>query len=58
MILLVHDIEEVAIASVVYNWWMFFTERFFKTPKRFVSQKARHEGRWERYTLFKNLVYT
>lgn len=34
--LLVHVVEEVAIASTIHYRWMFFLERFMKTLKGFV----------------------
>ena len=42
--ILVHLVEEVAIAGVVSTRWMFFLERFMKTLKTFARQKARPEG--------------
>ncbi|MCO5549356.1 hypothetical protein L7F22_002826 [Adiantum nelumboides] len=42
--LLVHLVDEVEIAGTVHARWMFFLERFMKTLKRFVRQRARPEG--------------
>jgi len=42
--LLVHLVDEVEIAGTVHARWMFFLERFMKTLKGFVRQKARPEG--------------
>ncbi|MCO5604928.1 hypothetical protein L7F22_059103 [Adiantum nelumboides] len=42
--LLVHLVDEVEIAGTVHARWMFFLERFMKTLKGFVRQRARHEG--------------
>lgn len=42
--LIVHLVDEVAIAGVVHARWMFFLERFLKTLKDFVRQRARPEG--------------
>ncbi|MCO5586668.1 hypothetical protein L7F22_040610 [Adiantum nelumboides] len=42
--LLVHLVDEVEIASTVHARWMFFLERFMKTLKGFVRQRARSEG--------------
>ena len=39
--LLVHIVDEVAIVGIVHTRWMFFLERFMKTLKDFVQQKAR-----------------
>ena len=44
MHLLVHIVDEVAIAGTVHSRWMFFLERFMKTLKGFVRQRARPEG--------------
>ena len=44
MHLLVHVVDEVAEAGVVHSRWMFFLERFMKTLKGFVRQRARLEG--------------
>ena len=41
--LLVHVMDEVAKAGVVHSRWMFFLERFMKTLKGFVHQRARLE---------------
>lgn len=40
----VHLIDEIAICGVVHSRWMFFLERFLKTLKGFVRQRARPEG--------------
>lgn len=42
--LIVHLVDEVAIAGVVHARWMFYLERFLKTLKDFVRQRARPEG--------------
>ena len=42
--LLVHVVDEVALAGTVHSRWMFFLERFMKTQKGFVRQRARPEG--------------
>ncbi|MCO5563696.1 hypothetical protein L7F22_017343 [Adiantum nelumboides] len=42
--LLVHLVDEVEIAGTVHARWMFFLERFMKTLKGFVRQRARSEG--------------
>ena len=42
--LLVHVVDEVAKAGVVHSRCMFFLERFMKTLKSFVHQRARPEG--------------
>ena len=44
MHLLVHVVDEVVVAGVVHSRWMFFLERFMKTLKGFVRQRARLEG--------------
>lgn len=44
MHLLVHIVEEVRVAGTVHSRWMFFLERFMKTLKGFVRQRARPEG--------------
>lgn len=41
---LVHLVDEVEIAGTVHARWMFFLERFMKTLKGFVRQRARPEG--------------
>ncbi|RYA39311.1 DUF4218 domain-containing protein, partial [Enterobacter cloacae complex sp. GF14B] len=43
MHLLVHVVDEVAVAGTVHSRWMFFLEQFMKTLKGFVRQKARLE---------------
>lgn len=56
--LLVHVVDEVAIAGVVHSRWMFFLERFMKTLKGFVRQRARPEGSMAMGWLVKeSLVY-
>ncbi|MCO5572395.1 hypothetical protein L7F22_026149 [Adiantum nelumboides] len=42
--LLVHLVDEVEIAGTMHARWMFFLERFMKTLKGFVRQRARPEG--------------
>ena len=42
--ILVHVVDEVAIAGIVHTQWMFYLEQFMKTLKAFVWQKARLEG--------------
>lgn len=42
--LLIHIVDEVALAGVVSSRWMFFFERYMKVLKGFVRQKARPEG--------------
>ncbi|MCO5586268.1 hypothetical protein L7F22_040207 [Adiantum nelumboides] len=42
--LLVHLVDEVEIAGTVHARWMFFLERFMKTLKGFVRQRARPKG--------------
>ena len=44
MHLLVHLVDEVALAGTDHSRWMFFLERFMKTLKGFVRQRARREG--------------
>ena len=44
MYLLVHIVEEVRVAGTIHSRWMFFLERFMKTLKGFVRQRARPEG--------------
>lgn len=41
---LVYLVDEVALAGTVHTRWMFFLERFMKTLKGFVRQKAKPEG--------------
>ena len=42
---LVHLVDKVALAGTVHTRWMFFLlERFMKTLKGFVRQKAKPEG--------------
>lgn len=42
--LLIHLVDEVALAGTVHTRWMFFLERFMKVLKGYVRQKARPEG--------------
>ncbi|MCO5568202.1 hypothetical protein L7F22_021898 [Adiantum nelumboides] len=42
--LLVHLVDEVEIVGTVHARWMLFLERFMKTLKGFVRQRARPEG--------------
>ena len=42
--LLLHLADEVQAAGTVHSRWMFYLERFMKTLKGFVRQKARPEG--------------
>ncbi|MCO5580232.1 hypothetical protein L7F22_034098 [Adiantum nelumboides] len=42
--LLVHLVDEVEITGTVHARWMFFLERFMKTLKGFVRQRAQLEG--------------
>ena len=42
--LLVHLVDEVEIAGTVHAQWMFFLERFMKTLKGFVRQRAQPKG--------------
>ena len=44
MHLLVHMVDEVAVAGTVHSRWMFFLERFMKILKGFARQRARPEG--------------
>lgn len=37
---LVHLVDEIALAGVVSSRWMFFFERYMKVLKGFVRQKA------------------
>lgn len=56
--LMVHVVDEVAIAGVVNSRWMFFLERFMKTLKSFVRQRARPEGSMaEGWLVQESLVY-
>ena len=41
---LIHLVDEVAMAGVVNTRWMFYLERFMKILKGFVRQKARPKG--------------
>ena len=42
--LLIHLVDDVEMASVVSTRWMFFFERYMRTLKRYVRQKAHPEG--------------
>ena len=42
--LLVHLVDEVKVAGVVSSRWMFFVERYMKTLKDFVRQRAQPEA--------------
>jgi len=42
--LLVHLVEELELCGLVHTRWMYPTERYLKTLKRFVRNKARPEG--------------
>ena len=42
--ILVHVVDEVAIARIIHTRWMFYLERFMETLKAFVQQKARPKG--------------
>ena len=44
MHLLVHLVDEVALARIFHSRWMFFLERLMKTLKGFLCQRARLEG--------------
>ena len=44
MHVLVHLIDEIAIYGVVHSRWTFFLERFLKTLKDFIRQKAQPEA--------------
>ena len=58
MHLLLHVVDEVAIAGTVHSRWMFFLERFMKTLKGFVRQRARPEGSMaEGWLIQESLVY-
>lgn len=56
--LLVHVVDEVEMAGTVHCRWMFFLERFMKTLKGFVRQRARPEGSMaEGWLVQESLVY-
>ena len=58
MHLLVHVVDEVAVAGIVHSRWMFFLERFMKTLKGFVRQRARlEESMSEGWLIQEPLVY-
>ena len=40
----VHLIDEINLNGAVHSRWMFFLERFLKTLKGFVRQRARPKG--------------
>jgi hypothetical protein len=42
--LLIHLFDGIELAGVVSTRWMFFFERYMKTLKRYVWQKAQPEG--------------
>ena len=42
--LLIHLVDDIEIAGIVSTRWMFFFERYMKTLKRHVRQKAHLEG--------------
>ena len=42
--LLIDLVDEIEIAGIVWTRWMFFFERYIKTLKIYVQQKARPEG--------------
>ena len=42
--LLIHLVDEVELAGTLHSRWMFFLERFMKTLKGYVRQRARPEG--------------
>jgi len=42
--LLVHLVDEVKLVGVVSSRWMFFVERYMKTLKDFVHQRAQLEA--------------
>ncbi|RYA47851.1 DUF4218 domain-containing protein [Enterobacter cloacae complex sp. CH23B] len=56
--LLVHIVDEVEIAGTMHSTWMFFLERFMKTLKGYVHQKARLKGSMEEgWLVLESLVY-
>ncbi|MCO5609400.1 hypothetical protein L7F22_063626 [Adiantum nelumboides] len=56
--LLLHVVDEIEMAGTVHCRWMFFLERFMKTLKGFVRQKARPEGSMaEGWIVQESLVY-
>ena len=57
--LLVHIVDEVEMAGTVHCRWMFFLERFMKTLKGFVRQRARPQrAAWRRVGWYKSLLFT
>lgn len=55
---LIHLVDEIAIAGVVSARWMFFFERYMKVLKHFVRQRARPEGSMaEGYIVQESLYY-
>jgi hypothetical protein len=42
--LLIHLIDDIQLAGAVSTGWMFFFERYMKTLKIYVRQKAHPEG--------------
>jgi len=42
--LLIHLVDDIEMAGVVSTRWMFFFERYMRTLKRYVWQKAHPEG--------------
>jgi hypothetical protein len=42
--LLIHLVDDIELAGVVSTRWMFFFERYMKTLKIYVRQKAHPEG--------------
>jgi len=42
--LLIHLVDDIEMAGVVSTRWMLFFERYMRTLKRYVRQKARPEG--------------
>ena len=58
MHLLVHLVDKAKIAGNVHYQWMFFLERFMKTLKGFVRQRARPKGSMaEGWLVQESLVY-
>ena len=56
--LLVHIVDELQVVGPVHSRWMFFLERFMKTLKGFVRQRARPEGSMaEGWLVSEALVY-
>jgi hypothetical protein len=44
MHVLVHSAEETKIGGLVCYWWMYPIERYLRTLKRYVRNKAQPEG--------------